>query len=140
MKPFTPNEQRRADLEKLRDRVLTLSDGEIVSWLELEQSTGVKMDDRGRDLFRLACSRLKRPYKANPGNGVEMSSSTNALDIVADKTKRVTSALETARETTDQVAGRHLDQMDGEARKKIEHHRAVFATIGLSSSLSKKLG
>lgn len=134
---FDPNEQRRADLKRLRAFVDTLGDGARVSYVEIEQATGVKMDDRGRKLMQLTLKRARRPPVTLPGHGYEMSSPANALEIVGAKSRRLVGALKIAQETTEHVAGRHLEEMSQEHRGKLQHHQAVFATLSLSASLAK---
>lgn len=137
-KLFTPNEQRREDLKKLREFIATLGDGQRVSWVEVTQKTGVFMNDRGKDLARLALRQQRRPYEPIPGAGFEMSSPENGVTIVNSKTRRFVSALDVARETTEQVSGRHLDAMTADKKSALIQRSAVFATLALSATLAKK--
>ncbi len=135
---FAPNEQRRIDVKKLREFVATLGDGQRVSWVEVTQRTGITMNDRGKDLVRLALRQERRPYEPIPGAGFEMSSSENGLTIVNAKTRRFVSALDVARETTEQVAGRHIDAMTSDKRSQLIQRQAVFSTLALSATLARK--
>lgn len=140
-KRFLPNEQRQKDLATLVDYVQKLPDGATKSWLEIEMETSVrcsKANDPGRDLFRIAARRGGRPYKPIPGSGVRMSCAENAEDIIADKGARLKSAIEIARETTEQVAGRHLAELPSDAQARVTHKRATLATLALSAELARK--
>ena len=136
---FTPNPQRQERLAKLRDFVDALIDGRRVSWLEVEQATGIKMDPAGQALIRLTLKRQRRPYLSLVGLGFEVSSAHNGVPIVEAKTRRFVSALAVARETTEQVSGRHINEMTQPNKNKLLHHQAVFSTLELSASLAKKL-
>ena len=136
---FEPNERRQKDIEALRVYIAALADGAHVSWVEVTQASGVEMNARGKALVSLVAKRLRRPYLSLPGDGIAMSSTTNALDIVGGKTKRFIGALAIAKETTEQVAGRHMNELPQAEKNRLMHHQAVFATLALSASLSKKL-
>jgi hypothetical protein len=135
-----PNEQRRAWIKTLTAYVTTLKDGARVSWVELEQATGVPCGPRssGRGLFRLVCKRIGRRYEPLHGDGFEMSAPTNANSIVDRALSKVGKHITIARDTTEIVVGRHIDEMQGDARKRLEHQRAALATIGLSATLARK--
>jgi len=138
---FLPNEQRQKDVATLIAYVQKLEDGATRSWLEIEIATSVKCSrasDPGRDLFRIAAKRCARPYKAIVGSGVRMSCVDNAEDIIADKGSRLKSALEIARETTEQVAGRHLAELPADAQARVTHKRATLATLALSAELARR--
>ena len=135
-----PNEQRRAWLKALREHITTLADGTRVSWVELEQKTGVPCGPKspGRGLFRIAVKRCGRRYEPLHGDGFEMSAPSNANDIVDRAVRRVGTHLTLAKDTTEIIAGRHLDEMSGDNRKRIEHQRAALSTIGLSATLARR--
>lgn len=136
---FAPNEARREALEKLRAFVSKLGDGVRVGHVEIEKATGVKMDRYGQELWRLTCKRLKRPTLTIVGFGYEMSSASNAEDIAGTKNRRVLNAVDVAKETLDELASRHLDEMSADQRQRITHNLALLGTLSLSASLAKKL-
>lgn len=135
---FEPNEERRANLAALMAFVATLKDGVCVSWVEVEQATGIKMNDYGRDLVRVALARSKRPKLPLPGEGFETSSAENGLEIVQRAGRAIVSALGRARETTEQVVGLHIKEMTQERRNRLTQQQAVLATLELSASLAKR--
>ncbi len=136
---FSPNGDRQRNIDSITRWFAGLGDGARVSWLEVEQKTGVKMTPAGRNLVRLVAKRLHRPYRSMPGLGFETSSADNGLDIVAIKTSRAIHAISVTKRTTDTVAARHLDQMTQEARNRLLQTQATFATLQLTASLAKKL-
>jgi hypothetical protein len=136
---FVPNPVRRAEFKVLLDYVSKLQAGARISWVEITQATGVAMTKSGQDLLRFALKRAKRPYLAIQGEGVELSSKDNALEVVASKTRRFVGALDNARETTSLVSTRHLDELPQEAKNRLLHQQAIFDTLSLSANLAKKL-
>lgn len=135
-----PNEQKREWLRVLRAYLTGLADGTRVSWVELEQQTGVPCSSRavGRSLFRTACKRVGRRYEPLHGSGFEMSSAVTANSIVDRTIRKVAGDIARARGTTEIIAARHLDDLKGDDRRRIEHQRAALATIGLSAELARR--
>lgn len=138
---FAPNEKRRAELARLVEYGSTLAHGARVSWLEVEQATGVSMrDDYGRDLFREAVrEKLKRRYVALPGFGIEMSSPENANEIASREIQQIGSAVDRAGKTTGLLIEQHLDKMQQDQQARLLQKQAFLATIALSGNLSKRL-
>jgi hypothetical protein len=137
---FETNEQRRKDIAALRPYLETAADGAILDWLTIQKETGVDTRDgqEGRRLVTLVLDRIGRPYLSLPGTGVEMSSAENGLSIVEKKSRGLVNSLKRARETSERVTGRHLEQMTTVDRQKLVHHNAVYATLALSTSLSQR--
>ena len=106
---FKSNAERQAAIAKLVEFVQTLKDGQIVSWVEVEQATGVSMSLRGkgRDMLRIACHKEGREYSAKPGVGFEMSSPENAVDLARDRVERFANAAKAVQKTTDRLVTRH---------------------------------
>ena len=136
---FEANEKRRDTLARLIEFVRGCPDGATVGWLDVTQKTGVQMNDAGKALFHLARQRAKRPAETIKGYGVKFSCVENALDIVAAKARRLSGALNIAKETTSQVSGRHLDEMPQDGRNRLIQIEATFAALSISASLAKKL-
>lgn len=136
---MSSREQYRIDYANMFAYVDKLSNGARVSWVEFEQDTGVDMNQRGRAIFRKVCETLRRKYISMPSCGVEMSSPSNGLEIVRNSTNKALGAFGRAKETTDQVVGRHLEEMTQDSKNQILKHKSLLATLELSTSLSKKL-
>jgi hypothetical protein len=134
---FVPNPQRQADIDTITAWMLPLPDGQRTSWLEIEQQTGVKMDDRGRKLVRHVARKLNRVYRAIPGYGFELSSAGNALDIAHVRNVRVRNEVDRASSTITNLLSRHGEQMTQDARNRLLQCDSFYRTLQLSASLAK---
>jgi hypothetical protein len=134
---FEKSEQRQRDLEAIKNVVGDAKDGARFSWLELEQATGVKMDDRGKALLRQQLDRINRPYLSLHGDGIELSCPTNAEEIVGRHTLRLKNAFTSAKETTDVVMVRHGKELASDVLARLTHKQAMFATLDLTAELAK---
>lgn len=126
---FTPNPQKAFDKSLLREFLGELKNGARVSWVEIEQGTGIKMDRRGQPLVRAVLKETGREYLALPGHGIEMSSPDNALDIVAGRLRRVDNALSVATKVTANVVSQHLEAMPSDRRQEILRTQALLSTL-----------
>ena len=127
---FEPNMKRRANLVKLREYVASAAAGARVSWVEVEQATGVEMRDQlSRNLFRSACHREKRGYIALPGGGVEFSSASNALECVGRYFTRVNGAIQSAAEKSGYVVERHASEITGDAGRELLRRAALISLL-----------
>ena len=93
----------------------------------------------GKALFHLAQAKGQTPGRDHQGLWREVLCVENALDIVAAKARRLSGALNIAKETTSQVSGRHLDEMPQDGRNRLIQIEATFAALSISASLAKKL-
>lgn len=129
---FTPNMQRRADLATLRDFVSKQENGARLSWVEIEAATSVEMRSQsGRNLFRSACHRERRRYLTIPGAGVELSSKSNALEIVERKNRHVVQVIKRTAAENGDVVTRHVDEMSGEEAKKLIRAASIAGTLAM---------
>jgi len=127
---FAPNPKRRENLVALRKFVHEQEAGARVSWVEVEQATGVDMQHQlSRNLFRSACHREKRGYIALPGGGVEFSSSTNAVECVTRYAIRVNGAIASAAEKSAYVVERHAREMSGDAERELLRNASLLALL-----------
>lgn len=136
---FTANEQRRLDFVKVKVFLTEQKDGARVSWVEIEQGAGVRMDSRGKSLTRTALRMMRRPYLPMPGHGIEMSSAAIGPEIVEKGIRRIGHAISGAKKTTENIVERHLDAMPQESKNKILRAQAILSTVTLSVSLTKAL-
>ncbi len=133
------NTDRRRSMDAINKWLPSIGDGQMVSWLEAEKATGVRMDNNGRALVRISAKRMGRPYRAVRGLGFETSSADNGMDIVAGKIGKTLRSIADTKQTTDTIVGRHIEQMTQDAKNRILQTQATFATLQLSASLAKRL-
>ena len=129
---FEPNMTRRKNLLTLRDFVTKQPHGSRVSWVEVEQQTGVAMSGQlNRNLFRAACRREKRGYIPLRGGGVEFSSAANARECVERYNTLACGVVRAAAEKTAYVTTRHLHEMDGEERKELLRVASIASMLSM---------
>ena len=121
--------EREAAADALRDFLVGRPDGEELPWLLIESATGIKMDAGGKNLVRIALRRLKRPYVAERGTGIRLSSAALALGISRSKFSRLDGALEIADKTQRELSSRHLAQMSGEEQRKMIMLAGFFGMV-----------
>lgn len=120
MARFTSKPENLASVETLCRYFDSKPDGAKLTWVEIEAGTGIKMSGVwGRDLARRALKKLKRPYGAMIGIGVELSAPVNALDLAGDSVRRVRSAIKNGKKRTGQLRERHEEAMPAEARQSL---------------------
>lgn len=133
-----PNMQRREDLDKLLKFIAKTEDGATVSWLEIEQETGVSMrSDKGRDLFRHAMHKSRREYLPLPGSGVRFSDPKNALEIVRLRDSRISGAVKRSSKASSHVKRRHVDALSAEDRSEFLMRESLRGAL-LSGARSLK--
>ena len=137
---FDPNEQRQADIATLREVIDNTKDGAVLSWVELEQMSGVRMDARGRGLFRVAMRKNKRAYKALRGAGVELSSPRNAVTILRQMDGRIGGAVRRATKVDGHIQGRHLEQLDARDRAEVLMRSSLRGALLSGARAVVKLG
>ena len=130
-----PEVQRQIDL--LRRFFDGRSDGEMVTWLEIERECSIPMraQSKGRQLVRRALKLSKRPYEAVFGEGIRLSAPETALTIAHGKIHRIDGAVRVASRTQKHLQERHLEQMQEEDRKKLLTLAGFFGAV---RALSKR--
>lgn len=134
MKRFQANEERRAGIESAATFFETQKDGARLSWLEIEQATGIKTTgarrDEGRDWCRRALRRVGRAYAPMPdGLGIELSAPDNAVSIAALRTKRIVGQAKAAHRSATFTLTRHEDDLVPTDREMLRANRSVTAAM-----------
>lgn len=89
------NKHKIANVEliKLIDYFKSQPKGADLTYLQIEQETGISMDTAGKALMRKAVSASERVYKVRTGVGIWLDCLENATEIVTIKTKRVRTSM-----------------------------------------------
>lgn len=135
---FVPNPERRAKVAAISGFLTGMGDGTVLSWLEIEAGSSVKMDEAGKTLVREVLDRASRPYLTLHGHGLQLSSPENGNEIVGGEMRRVAGALRGAKETAEQVSARHLEAMKPDAKAKLVAANALLSSLDLSRSLARR--
>lgn len=113
--------------------------GREFSYKQIQELTGVTMDNAGKSYMRSALKRLKLPYEIIRGEGIKILSVDNASRIVVDKVIKVDNAIKRAAKTTKQVSDRMYDQLPEAEKKNINFLGALFGTIRAYSINAKRI-
>lgn len=126
------NAERRKKLETLSKFFETKKHGEVVTWLDIEQATGVPMHpsaNPNRSLAREALDRMKWPYDTIWGAGFRLSSADIASEIVDNKFGRVMRATKRVGRTADQLNERHNAEFSYSQRMDLAGKIATMGAI-----------
>lgn len=137
MKSTQENQKARAVLQSYFERQ---ADGETLSWLDIEQATGVKMDPPGRNRVRVVLNSLKRPFESIRGSGIRLSSPNTINTIVAGRGKSVGNAIKRWSKTIKHGTVRHLSAMEGDDKDRLINAASFAGALeGVMSNATKAL-
>lgn len=129
---FETNAERQRKLAELKSFFEKQKDGALVTWLEIEQATGIRMrsKDEGRRLVTEVLRRkLRRPYAVKPGTGIELSSPANAADIAERGRDLVINAARRMEKTGAQLEKLHGSQMTTTQRDRFARAQSFNGTL-----------
>ena len=110
-----------------------------ISYLEIEDATGVKMDLRGKGYLRNAAKYSGVEYSAIPKYGIEIAGPNNGTQIIGGRLARIDAATRRAETATKNINRRYLGDMSQEDQKTILFLGSVFGAIRASAEGYKRL-
>ena len=113
--------------------------GTELTYHQIAQVTGVKMDLKGKGYLRSAIHRLKLEYICNHGVGITLGSPTNSSTIIAHKVIRIDNSVKQAEKTTKNVHRQFYDHLPYAEQKQVNYLAALFGTIRSYSQSAKRL-
>ncbi len=124
----------------LVDYIKTIAPGARVSWLEIEEATGLSMKTHAaRNLVRLACRKAARQYCPLPGLGLEFSSVDNANEIAQKAVGAVATAVVRGAHKVANLCEQHLDQMTPDQARMLTSKQAFLSSVAVSTQLARRL-
>lgn len=137
---FKSKAEVQASLNTLIEFFKAQKDGSVISWVEVEQATSVRMSTNAdRELARRALRRLKRPYSAIVGSGIELSSPINAAHQAGSHARRAWRGIKRASDSVDNLAQRHEEQMNTDDRQYLIGQRAMLGGLVAAGKQSRKV-
>ncbi len=127
------------DTLKLQSLFASAAEGENYTYKEIEDITGVTMNNAGKGYMRTALSRLKLPYETTKGIGITLLAKDNALRIVVHKVVKVDRSIRKAEKTNKQVTKRMYDQLSEIEQKHINFIGASLGTVLAVASKVKSI-
>lgn len=113
--------------------------GEFVSYNQITSDTGVIMDYRGKGFLRTALHRLGREYSTHTGQGIELASPENSMNIVTNRLVRINNAVKRGDRTTRNIQRDFLMQMSEQDKKRILFCASIFGAIRLAAEQGRQL-
>lgn len=134
---FQKNDHRRSQIEALMTFLSKVAPGSALSFVEIEQGTGVRMNHQGKLLMRAAMSKLHLKYIKLPGFGVKLSSPETAVERVDQDRRGIRNAIERAADTTELMLEQHGERMSNADAAKLTVFKAQLGALGLSRTLTE---
>ena len=103
--------------------------GAYLTYFDIEQKTNIKMDSRGKSILRSALRSVKREYRCNRSEGIELESPHNAMHLVTNRVKRVSNSLKKADKTTSRMAERYIDSLKKDDLERLLMTASLFGAI-----------
>lgn len=128
-----------ANTLKLEGIFVSAKSGEYFSYQQLQELSGVRMDNRGKGYIKSALRRMKMPYETVRGQGIKLLSKDNATKIVVRDVIRIDNSIKKAEKTTNQVRQKVYDQLTEAERKNINFLGALFGSIRSYSQSAKRI-
>ena len=113
--------------------------GEEFTYHQLENLSGVKMDDHGKNYMRTALKRLRMPYEVISGVGIRLLSPDNAMRIVTTKVVKIDNTVKRAEKTVRQVREKTYNELDSRGQSSINALTSFFGSIRMFSKSAKML-
>lgn len=110
-----------------------------ISYLEIEDATGIPMDLKGKGYLRNAAKYCGVEYSAVPKYGIEIAGPNNGTQIIGGRLARIDAATRRAETATKNISKRYLHDMDDESQKTILFLGSVFGAIRSSAEAYKRL-
>ncbi len=112
--------------------------GQILSYQQIQQDTGVKMDTpAGKSYLRTACKRLHREYSCLRGVGIEMASSKTASTLVVGRLVKIDNAVKRGERTYNNVSLAFYNELPPEEQRQINFIGAAFGAIRVAAENGK---
>ena len=132
-------------LAKISEESLTLINylkevehGQILSYQQIEQDTGVKMDKpAGRSYLRTACKKLKREYSCIRGVGIKLAIAESASTLIIGRLVKIDNAVKRGERTYNNVSVAFYDELPPAEQRQINFVGAAFGAIRVAAENGK---
>ena len=112
--------------------------GQILSYQQIEQDTGVKMNTQaGRSYLRTACKKLKREYSCLRGVGIQLMGVNTATTLIVGRLVKIDNAVKRGERTYNNVSVAFYNELSPAEQKKINFVGAAFGAIRVAAENGK---
>lgn len=132
-------------LAKISEESLTLVNylksvehGQILSYQQIEQDTGVKMSTQaGKSYLRTACKKLRREYSCIRGVGIQLMGADNATTLIVGRLVRIDNAVKRGERTYNNVSVAFYNELPPAEQRQINFVGAAFGAIRVAAENGK---
>lgn len=124
---------------KIENLLSNAAPGEVFTYKQIQQLTGVVMNNKGKAYLRTALKRLKLPYENLWDEGIRTVSAQNALRIITHKVISIDNSVKRAEKTTQNVKAKVYESLSDNEKNTTNHLLALFGTIRAYASAGKKM-
>ena len=132
-------------LAKISEESLTLINylksvehGQILSYQQIEQDTGVKMSNpTGRSYLRTACKKLRREYSCIRGVGIQLANEKTAMTLIIGRLVKIDNAVKRGERTYNNVSIAFYNELSPIEQKQINFVGAAFGAIRVAAENGK---
>jgi hypothetical protein len=129
------NEQSLRLAEFLRG----LEPGANLSYLQIENETGVKMDMQGKGYLRRCLKRLKLEYSCRSGYGVQLANAETVMPILSTRICQIDHAVKRGNRTQKLLQEQFYDLLTAEDQRAVLLAGAVFGLFRLAADQGRPL-
>lgn len=122
---------------RIENYLIGTSDGQFISYQEIEQNTGVKMNNAGKSYLRTALHRLNLEYSCVRGEGIKLADAANALTIVVDRVGRIDRAIKRGDRTNNNLISQFYNDMNDDDKKRILFVGSAYGALRNAARNSK---
>lgn len=113
--------------------------GTELSFLTIENRTGVVMNEKGKQYLRRALKRAKIEYSPDIGRGIKLANPENTMPIVIDRLKRIDNTVKRAEKTQKNLQEQFFEQLSPQEQKQLLFVGAAFGAIRVAAENGKLL-
>jgi len=128
-----------ADTLKLQAFIEGRKPGDEITFVTVEEVTGVKMDLSGRAKLRTAIKRAKREYSALKGEGVKLADAGMVMPLLASSLIKIDRSVKRGSKRQKTLQSQFFDALSPEEQHNILFCGAVFGAIRIAAENGKLL-
>lgn len=126
-----------AETLKIENALKVTRPGEFISYKNIEQFTGVRMDNRGKGFLRTALNRLRLEYTPLKGKGIQLASAETAIAIVSRRVIKIDNSVKRAEKTTKRISNQFYDKLSEPEQKTVNFLSSIFSALRSYSRSAK---
>ena len=107
--------------------------GATLSYNQIENETGITMNNKGKSYLRTAFKRLKRIYSVKMGYGIKIAESIDTMPILVNKLTKINKAVDRADKTHKTLESQFFNELSNAEQKQVLFVGAVFGAIRVAS-------